>query len=242
MDSRILLHGLPRPVRSILARRSDIFVLVRTEGYWASRAAQTLVGRSPYASGYYIAWLAILEDEPGRHELTPFHFLSEDLCGLVPFWQLACQIPPSSHGFSRNFHRYNHSAMVMNRFGHWITTCYQRNFNSTFITGLDFHLAKVVYIQGKCSPGILSQLKDFRVPPIVLCDDVQTLRACADADLKPSMIQDIKPADLIVAVGRLFGAPSSNPLGGGAPSSGLAAGISPFSVSTTSRQVSTVPT
>src|ERR1700676_2341627 len=124
---------------------------MNTAGYWAARDTVRPVTGRPYPSNYYVAWLALLADERGRQDVTPYSFISKDLVELSHFFSLATEIPPSLHGFSANFHRYNHSAMVMNRFAHWIITCYQRNFNPSFITALDSHLAKVIYIQGKSS-------------------------------------------------------------------------------------------
>ena len=124
------------------------------------------VGRQGPPSSYYLTWLAILKDERGRHELTPYYFVSEDLCRLSPLLTLALRFRLPCTDFRPISTGTTMPAMLINRFGHWIITCYERNFNESFINGLDSHFAKVVYLQGKPSPDVLSLLGRFLSGPL----------------------------------------------------------------------------
>ena len=180
---------------------------MKTKGYWASRGEQNRIARNGQPSNYYVVWLAILADEPGREEVTPFYQVSEDLCSLSPFLDLISQVPPSLHGFSTNFHRYNHAAMFMNRFAHWIVTCYQGNFAGAIVSGLDSYIAKVIFLHAMPSDNTLSQLRAFRLPPIVLCGNSQSLNACSSAGLHTFKFGNTSAKDLMSEIGKLFSIP-----------------------------------
>jgi hypothetical protein len=180
---------------------------MRTAGYWASRSNIRWNQADRYPSNYYVAWLAILENERGRENVTPYYFVSEDLCALAPFLSLASQVPPSLHGFRSKPFRYNHAAALLNRFAHWIVTCYQCNFNDSFIQGLDTYVAKVIYLQGMPSPKVLALLKQYRIPPILLCDQAEGKDACLAAGLHAEVFTRVKVPELMDQIGALFKIP-----------------------------------
>lgn len=209
MGREQLLVGEQQHTKDLSGRKDLIYCFsMKTQGYWASRGDQRPIARSGQPSNYYVAWLAILADEPGREEVTPFYQVSEDLCALSPFFDLISQVPPSLHGFSKNFHRYNHAAMTMNRFAHWIVTCYQHNFAGPIVSGLDSYIAKVIFLHAIPSANTLSLLRRaFRLQPIVLCKNSESLKACSEAGIPALKFDDMKAKDLMSEIGKLFSIP-----------------------------------
>ena len=172
-----------------------------------SRSSRQLVGRSEFPSSYYIAWLAVLSDEYGREAVTPFSFTSIDLCNLAPLISLAALVPPSLHGFASNRPRHNDAAARMNRFGPWLVTVYNRNFNNSFVEALKGHLAKVIYIQGRPATRVLESLKAYPVAPIILVDTETDRRTTQDAGHEAHVLSSLAPEKLRLAISTKFSIP-----------------------------------
>ena len=102
--------------------------------------------------------------------MTPFLFVSRNLCDLSSFLNLMTVTQPSTDGYMRQIHTQNTVASWLIRFAYWFIICFKRNFNASFIRTLDNYVARVIYIQGEVSDQILGLLGGFRVPAIVVCE------------------------------------------------------------------------
>jgi hypothetical protein len=173
-------------------------------GFWASGAANELGQQSPFPSTYYIPFLALLDDEPPREEITCFLLTSETLCSLSGFFRTMTVAQPSLHGYSRNFHRYNEAAARLNRFSYWISMCYKKNFNRSFIEVLDHYLAKVIYIQGSVERDFLAPLAEFRRPAVVVCENPSCARLARSLGIRPIQFNRRLPVVVNRQIGKLF--------------------------------------
>lgn len=173
-------------------------------GFWASGSANELGQQSPFPSTYYIPFLALLDDVPPREEITCFSLTSETLCNLSGFFRTITISQPSLHGYSRNFHRYNEAAARLNRFSYWISMCYKKNFNRSFVEVLDHYLAKVIYIQGNVERDFLAPLAEFRHPAVVVCETPSCVRVARSLGIRPIQFNHRLPAAVNRQIGKSF--------------------------------------
>lgn len=75
--------------------------IVTVTGLWAAAYNNAQVAPASHPSDYYLAHLAILPDNPGPGEVTPFTLVSPDLCQLTALWRLLLTTQPSLHGYWR---------------------------------------------------------------------------------------------------------------------------------------------
>lgn len=181
--------------------------MIRLAGIGASSYQNEQVAASPLPTDYYVAHLLLVPDEPGPDNVTPFYFASVDLCELSPYLQAILDTPPSEHGYTRDFHRYNYMAALLHRFSYFLVTCYARNFDQAYADTFGKYLAKTVYVSPRVPIRLLERLSQSTVPPIVIAGTPECETQARALGFPCSLIQNITPEWLNREIGNCFSKP-----------------------------------
>ncbi|MGA7916949.1 MAG: hypothetical protein WCA00_17065 [Candidatus Acidiferrales bacterium] len=157
-----------------------------------------------HTTEYYVAHLLLLPDEPGPGQVTPFQFVSIDLCEMATYLRVILDTAPSLHGYARNFHGYNFLAANLHRFSYFLIPCYAKNFTNEYSDAFGRYLAKVAYIDGRVPLKLLDTLGDYRVPPFVIASAREHLDRAKALKLPCSSLRDVTPKLLNDHIGRCF--------------------------------------
>jgi hypothetical protein len=148
------------------------------------------------ASEYYVAHLLLLPDEPGPSKVTPFYFVSLDLCETAAYLKVILDTAPSLHGYAKDFHRQNYIAANLHRFSYFLAPCYARNFTHEYSHGFGSYLAKIVFMARNVPLNLLDSLQGYSVPPLVIASTPESLKHAKDLGLPCSSISDVKAEEL----------------------------------------------
>lgn len=182
--------------------------MVTLTGFGAAPYQNEQVAASPLPTDYYVAHLLLVPDEPGPDEVTPFYFASVDLCELAPYLQVLLNTPPSEHGYTRHFHRYNYTAALLHRFSYFLLACYVRNFDRAYADTFGRYLAKVVYVPPRVPVGVLELLSQSAVPPIVVAGTSDCEKHARGLGFPCSPIEKITPEWLNREIDLCFSKPA----------------------------------
>jgi hypothetical protein len=182
--------------------------MVTLAGIAASQHQNEKVGAPPLPTDYYVAHLLLVPDEPGPDNVTPFYFVSVDLCELAPYLQLLLDTAPSAHGYTRHFHRYNYSAALLHRFSYFLATCYAKNFDRAYADKIGKYPAKIVYVPPRIPIKLLEQLSQAAVPPIVIAGTSECEKHARGLGFPCSLIGNTTAEWLNREIGSCFSKPA----------------------------------
>lgn len=183
--------------------------MVRAGGISASAYSNEQVAPVSPATAYYVAHLFLLPDEPGPSEVTPFLFASTDLCELGPFFKMILNTPPSLHGYSKDFHRYNYLSARLHRFSYFLSACYARNFTPKYSEAFGSYLAKVVYVARRTPISLLDHLTGYEVPAFVVARTDECLGRAKELGIPCAVLRELEPSQLNHHIERSFGTAAS---------------------------------
>jgi hypothetical protein len=170
-------------------------------GRWTAAYQNAQVVPAWQPSDYYVAHLALLADDPGPTEVTPFSLVSGDLCQLSELWRLLLTTQPSLHGYANNFHGYNYTVATMARSSHFLIPCYARNFDDEYAATFNGYLVRTAYLAPNAPLALLERLAGQVVPPIVLAATTECVRRAQALDLPCWLLQEMTPPTLNAEIG-----------------------------------------
>jgi hypothetical protein len=182
--------------------------MITLAGIGASPHSNEHVAGSPLPTDYYVAHLFLLPDEPGPNQATPFYFASVDLCELTPCLVLILDTPPSVHGYTKHFHRYNYAAALIHRFSYFLIACYARNFDREYAEAVGTYLAKVVYVHPKVPAAMLDYLSESATAPIVVAGASDHETRAKELGFPYARIEDATPEWLNREIATCFSKPA----------------------------------
>lgn len=171
--------------------------------YWSSGQKNVLTGITPQPPTGWIAYAAILPDQPGRYQVTPYTFISGDLCNITPFVRLLTSAQATFQGYLRDFHHRNnlHSQFQVKYF---LAPIYRANVTPELIAGLDQYIAKVIYLNLHPDAALLDYLVRFHVSAIIISPNSDDTNHAKTLGLDVLAVEDATPAILDEKIGSRF--------------------------------------
>jgi hypothetical protein len=171
--------------------------MIIPEGEWSGGQDNILIGITPQPPNSWIIYAAILPDEPGRYQTTPYSFISTDLCNITPFIQLITTAQATCHGYLRDIHHRNNLHLQF-QVKYFLAPIYRANINDALIASLDTYIAKVIYVNVVPDQALHNYLIRLHVPAIVIyprrqdADHARTLGldALASDEALPVVLND----------------------------------------------------